>query len=136
MVNDLMSSLPASLTKNGSINSKPGTEKEKSQADISASERAERMVADIMASFRDRGGESKKDKVADIGGGSGGLGTGDGGDGGGGDDDEVQKAKGKTGEEVLGKGKKGAEGKEDEGTGEGKEEGGVHSARQGCEDCG
>lgn len=97
-----MSSLPPSLTKNGVS---PEQEKEKSPAEVCASGKAEKMVADIMSSFRE--GTIKKDEVAGIGRGVGGLGTGD----------DV----GPTKEAEV----------EDEENGKK----GVHSSIQGCEDC-
>ncbi|KAI4093936.1 MAG: hypothetical protein LQ344_002534 [Seirophora lacunosa] len=84
MVADIMSALPKELTRNG------GEDRARDQgtpAETSASKRAENMVADIMTSFRE--GVRKKDSVAAIGGGSGGLGTGEEGS----DGDEVGTGK-------------------------------------------
>ena len=118
MVADLMSSLPENLTKNGG---RKESDKEDSTAEILPMKTAEKMVADIMSSFRENAA-AKKDEVAEIGGGSGGLGTG------------MNSADSEEGEEEA-KVKDEAGGREAEEKDMGEGEVGVHSARQGCEDC-
>ncbi|KAL8905330.1 MAG: hypothetical protein Q9207_002721 [Kuettlingeria erythrocarpa] len=73
MVADILSALPPSLTKQG------GKDKRKEQdspGEVSASETAEKLVADIRYAFREE--EVDTHEVAKIGGGSGGMGTDDG----------------------------------------------------------
>lgn len=73
MVADILSALPPSLTKKGGQDERKEL---KSPAEVSASETAEKMVANIMSSFR--GEAADTDEAANIGGGSGGMGIDDG----------------------------------------------------------
>lgn len=104
MVADILSSLPPSLTMKGGQDER---KEQTSLAEVSASETAEKMVANIMSSFR--GKATNTDEAAKVGGGSGGMGI----------DDEIGKWE--------------TAGVEDGSKGEGDE--GAHSARQGCKDC-
>ncbi|KAL8762692.1 MAG: hypothetical protein Q9184_001346 [Pyrenodesmia sp. 2 TL-2023] len=72
MVADILSALPPSLTKKGGQEER---KEQKSPAEVSASEKAEKMVANIMSSFR--GQAAGMDEAAKIGGGSGGMGIDD-----------------------------------------------------------
>lgn len=110
MVADLMSLLPASLTKNGG---KDDQTPQPTPAEFSAMQTAETRVAEIVSSFGGR--QSKNDDSAEIGGGSGGLVTG--------------QEMGEGGDEIV------REAMQKEANG-GEGGAGVHSARQGCEDCG
>ncbi|KAL8842416.1 MAG: hypothetical protein Q9170_000544 [Blastenia crenularia] len=109
VVADLMSSLPQSLVEDGEDDENP----QQSSAEVSAVQKAEKMVAEIMSSAGGLG--AKKDSTAEIGGGSGGFGTGQ-----------------KSDDEDGGMERDGHDDKQ-EAAGDG--EVGVHSARQGCEDC-